>query len=280
MLPNLAVYHPQIVHFAIVLLVVGVTFRVISFTGSRMSWASPAATTLIVAGTIAAVLAVKSGTDAHGPVERIPGARDTVVEHEEWGERTRNLFIIVSLIEIGAMARRAPERRGLVRGLRVAGAVAGLVGIWLIYETGEHGGELVYDFAGGIGTRSGNPHDVQNLLVAGLYNSALQERKAGNAAEAARLTDQLQRLRPTDPTVKMLAIQSMLQDRNDPRGALDALAHMPAAPSGPFRTQVPMMKARAYMKLGQKDSARAVMEPLKAQIATNPRLKAFADSLQ
>ena len=57
MLPNLGVLHPQVVHFAIVLLIVGVAFRLISFTGSRMAWANPAATTLLVAGAIAAFAA-------------------------------------------------------------------------------------------------------------------------------------------------------------------------------------------------------------------------------
>ena len=43
---------------------------------------------------LAALAAVRvrtqSGTAAHGPVERIPGVRPAVQEHEEWGERTQN----------------------------------------------------------------------------------------------------------------------------------------------------------------------------------------------
>src|SRR6266480_5829942 len=100
-MPNIGAYHPIIVHFAIALLVVGVTFRWISLTG-RAPFTGPAAATLILAGAVAALLAVHSGTDAHGPVERIPGARNAVGEHEEWGERTRNIFLIVGAIEIAA----------------------------------------------------------------------------------------------------------------------------------------------------------------------------------
>src|SRR6266498_2238671 len=107
-MPNLASWHPQIVHFAIVLLAVGVLFRWISLTG-RAPFTGPAAAVLLIVGTVAAVLAVQSGTDAHGPVERVPGARAAVMEHEEWGERTRNIFLIVAALEIGAflVARRA-----------------------------------------------------------------------------------------------------------------------------------------------------------------------------
>ena len=68
-MPNLAANHPQIIHFAIALLLMGVAFRWISLTG-KLKFTGPTATTLLILGTIAAVLAVKSGDDAHGPVER------------------------------------------------------------------------------------------------------------------------------------------------------------------------------------------------------------------
>src|SRR5437667_246247 len=73
-MPNLAFYHPQIVHFVLALLGAGVLLRWMALTG-KWPWTSPAAAALLLAGTLAAVAAVKSGTDAHGPVERIPGAR-------------------------------------------------------------------------------------------------------------------------------------------------------------------------------------------------------------
>ena len=74
----MAYYHPQFVHFTIALLVVGVVFRIISLIG-RPAFVSPAAVSLLLAGTLAAALAVQSGVAAHGPVERIPGARQAVV---------------------------------------------------------------------------------------------------------------------------------------------------------------------------------------------------------
>ena len=114
----MAYYHPQFVHFAIALLVVGVVLRALSLIG-RPPFVAPAALTLLAVGTIAAALAVQSGTAAHGPVERIPGARNAVVEHEEWGIRTRNVFYGVIAIEavallMGRWTGRAP-RPGLER---------------------------------------------------------------------------------------------------------------------------------------------------------------------
>src|SRR6185295_2619438 len=87
----MAYYHPQVVHFAIALLVVGVVLRLISLAG-RPAFVAPAALTLLAVGTIAATLAVQSGTAAHGPVERIPGVRPAVVAHEAWGIHAQHVF--------------------------------------------------------------------------------------------------------------------------------------------------------------------------------------------
>ena len=45
--------------------------------------------------------------------------------------------------------------------------------------------KLVYAYAGGVGIRSGDPADVERLLLAGLYNEAQAERKAGRLNESA-----------------------------------------------------------------------------------------------
>ena len=131
---SLAPVHPQIVHVVIALLFAGALFRCIALTG-RATFTGPAAAVLLPVGTLGAVLAVKSGTDAHGPVERVPGARAAVVEHEEWGERTRNIFLVVAALEIAALIPAAQRWR---KGVHLASAVVGLGGAFSLYETGEH----------------------------------------------------------------------------------------------------------------------------------------------
>src|SRR6476469_8540933 len=126
-MPNIAAYHPIIVHFAIVLLILGVVFRWVSLTG-RAPFTGPAAATLLLLGVVAAYLAVHSGLDAHGPVERMPGARQAVQEHEEAGEWARNVFIVVALLEIVALV----ARRKSINTARVAlwgSAVVGIAGM-------------------------------------------------------------------------------------------------------------------------------------------------------
>src|SRR5256885_10610511 len=103
---NLAYYHPAVVHFAIGLLAAGVLLRWASLT-RRLAFAGPAALVLLVLGTAAAVTSVQTGTAAHGPVERVPGSAPAVQEHEEWGQRTANVFLLVLAVEAvaGVVAR-------------------------------------------------------------------------------------------------------------------------------------------------------------------------------
>ena len=231
----MAYYHPQLVHFAIALLVVGVILRLISLAG-RPAFVAPAAFTLLLVGTIAATLAVQSGVAAHGPVERVPGSRDAVVEHEEWGIRTRNVFFAVIAIEaVAFLLWRSPRRRMAL----IASGVVGLAGLFCLYEAGEHGGELVYAYAGGVGIRSGDPADVERLLLAGLYNGAQAERKAGRAPEAAKLMALAGERHPNNAEVQLAAAESLLLDRKDaPRGARQA-ARDPAAAREPIAAHPP-----------------------------------------
>ena len=269
-MPSLASLHPIVVHFAIALLIAGAVFRWLSLTG-RLSFASPAAASLLLAGTVAAVLAVKSGTAAHGPVERIPGVVDAVIAHEHWGERARNAFIVVAVAELAVLllARRGKERMAVI-----ASAVLCVPAVFCLYEAGEHGGELVYEYAGGPGLRTGDPADVGRLLVAGVYNQAQADRKAGRPGDAAALVSAIAPRFATDPNVQVMAAESALLDRKDPAAALDILG----------RTTVPQDNARLRMRhgllmadaleaAGRPDAARATLQQLASAFPESGRIK-------
>lgn len=271
-MPDLAPLHPQIVHFAIALGLVGVALRWLSLT-NKVPFAGPAATTLLLLGTIAAALAVHSGLDAHGPVERIPGVRAAVQAHEAWGIRARNVFLAVAALEILGLVL-ARVRPGMRRWAEIGSAIVGLAGGFALYEAGEHGGELVYSYAGGVGIRSGDTTDIQRLLVAGLYEQALVERARHRPDEAADLIEQLARRAPGDTTVLLLRIESQLIDRHDPQGALAALNRLTLpADNQRLRIQAGLLTADAFVAAGSPDSARAVLRALVAQFPQSPRLK-------
>jgi uncharacterized membrane protein len=260
---SIAYYHPQLVHFTIVLAIVGVVFRVVSLT-KKVAWTGPAASTLLIAAAAFGFVTAMSGHRAHGPVERVPGAAEAVQEHEDAGDWARNALLLVGLLEVGALALGTRKAAGVVR---VVSALAGLVTLAIVYEAAEHGGELVYSYAGGIGIRSGDPDDVSRLLVAGLYHRANADRAAGKFDDAARLIDELARRAPNDTSVKMLVIESQIKDRHDPAGALTALRQIqPAADDFRGRFRHDFLMADAYKAAGSIDSARAVLEALKKAV--------------
>ena len=264
-MPDIGSLHPQVVHFVIALLIVGVLARILSLfpLGPRWSFLNGMAVVLILLGTGASVVAVQSGLDAHEKVESIPGVRQAVNVHQDYGEDTRDIFLVVSAIEI-VMLFAATRKPGLTTGLRALSAVVGIVGGVYLYEAGDHGGDLVYAYGGGVGVRSGDTTDVRRVLVAGLYDNLQVARRTGNHEQAARLTDQLQSMLPNDTSVRMLRIQSLVRDRNDARGALAALDSITVQPANQrLRYQKALLQAEAFDSAGMRDSARAVLTQLK-----------------
>lgn len=275
-MPNLASIHPYVAHVVIGLLLMGVAFRVVSVSG-RWTWTNPAAATLLLLGTVAAVVSVQSGTDAHGPVERVPGSRQAVVEHEDWGKRTRNIFLGVAALELIGLVVAVDKRKFL----RYGSAVVGLAGAFAVYETGEHGGELVYEYAGGVGLRTGNPDDVGRLLLAGMYHQAMLDRRTGKGSDAATLINEMARRWPDDTAVRMMRIESLFRDSANPTGALAALDSFKVADDNVrLKRQAASLRADAFVAAGMKDSARSILEDLLKGQPDNPRLKARLDSLK
>ena len=263
---SLAPLHPQIVHFAIALLFMGVLLRGVSLTG-KVAFTGPAALVLLLVGTVGAVLAVQSGTAAHGPVERVPGARAAVMEHEEWGQRTRNIFLIVAALELVALVPRVSRWR---KGMLTASGVVGLMGAVSLYEAAEHGGDLVYGYAGGVGVRSGDPADVARLLVAGLYQQAMLDRRQGKPAESAQLIAQLAQRYPDDTSIRLLAVESLVVDRQDGKAALAALKWFPLTLESRFlRFRVGLLRADAFAAAGMPDSAKATLQAMAGEFSNN-----------
>jgi len=267
---TLGPYHPHTVHFVVALSILGVVLRWVSLTG-RVAFAGPAATTLILLAAFASVVAAQAGIEAHGPAEAPPGARAAVVEHEEWGLRTRNVLLGVAALELLGLAL---ARRGKSRYLHFASAVVGLGALFCLYEAAEHGGEVVYAHAGGVGLQRKDPADVGRLLMAGLYHQAQLDRQAGRAEEAATLIDMAARRFPGDVEVQLLRAESQLLDRKDHAAASAALAAV-TVPGDATRLRVrhAIINADVLVASGQKDAARASLQKLQAELPNDARLK-------
>jgi uncharacterized membrane protein len=271
-MPNIGLYHPVVVHFAVALLIAGALFRWVSLSG-RAAFTGPAASVLLLAGTLSAVAAVRSGIDAHGPAERIPGARQAVVDHEDAGIWARNVFLIVAALELLALATRR-RNVNVARGALWGSALVSVFGVAALYKASAQGGDVVYRYAGGVGTRYSDTADVNRLYLAALYHKAQQARAQHDSAQAADLFGQLVRQYPSDTTARFLYIESLVRDQRDGRAALRALANLqvPAADRR-LRLRHGFLKVDAFLATGRTDSARATLEQLGRDFPDVQRVK-------
>ena len=276
-MPSLASFHPVIVHFAIGLAVAGVLLRWLWLSG-RVGWAGPAAAALLLTSAVVVFAAARSGVDAHGPVERVPGSAQVVSEHEDWGNLAYRAFVVVGLLELLALALRS---RGRAKPVLVASALVGLGGLYVLYEAGEHGGKLVYSYAGGVGIRTGAPEDVGRLLLAGLHHQAQLDRKAQRPEDAAALIELAARRFPADPGVQLTAAESLLLDRKDAAAAVAALERTSVPPDDRrLRMRRAFLLADAFESEGNKPAALSALEQLSAESPQNERLKTRIEQLR
>lgn len=268
----MGVSHPEVVHFAIALVFAGVGFRLLSLT-RRVTFVSPAATTLILLGTIACFVAVQTGTTAHGPVERMPGVRAAVMDHEAWGERARNIFTLVSAVEVGALFLTWRQHR-FATAATLAAVLLGVVGLGAVYQAAARGGDLVFSYAGGVGIRSGEPADVNRLFIAGAYQQALQDRQAGRVQEAMSLIDLAASRFPDNLDLQLMGAEWTTDVKHDPAGALVWLDRLqiPAADTR-ARIRAGLARANALAAQGNRDGARGVLQTLQAEFPDNAQVR-------
>jgi uncharacterized membrane protein len=270
LMPDLGYLHPIVIHFAIGLLTGGILLRGLSLT-RRGASAGPAAVTLILLATAATLVAAQSGEDAHVAVEAAPGVAAVVRAHQQWGERTRNVALLFGGLELLTLALRG---RSIVRTLSFVSAGVGLLAFLCILQTGKRGGELVYGHAGGVGIRSGDPEDVARLFLAGLFRQAELDEKAGHGGDAASLLELAARRFPSDTAVQVRAAEALLEDRNDPAGALATLERLgPTSDEPRLRFRRGWLTADALDALGRQPEARAALERLRAEFPENTRLR-------
>jgi hypothetical protein len=187
--------------------------------------------------------------------------------------------VLLALAAIEILGLVLAGKAKVAKGLQVTSAVVGLVACVAVFKAGDRGGDLVYNYAGGVGIRSGDTADVRRLLIAGLYHNTVTARAAGRKAEASHYVQELVRQMPGDTTVRFMGIESVLRDAGNPRAALDQLRAL-AIPESNLRlyTRQEMLTAEAYGAAGVPDSARLTLEALRPKVAANPRSTAAIDT--
>ena len=145
--PNI---HPLLVHFPLALLIAAGAVDIMSLAFRRNKPLRESATLLYVLGTMAAAAAYVTGRAAAQAIW-LPGMAQPVLgEHWDWALRTVWFFAIVTVVRLVLLR---PSRRDPGAAIIAGFALAGLMGIGLLLETGDRGGRLVYQH--GVGTARG-----------------------------------------------------------------------------------------------------------------------------
>lgn len=156
--------HPAVVHFPIVLLLIGAGIAVVSaFVNHRyIAWTAAA---LLVAGSIGAIVAVETGEDSREIAGKLVGDAGKIVDdHQEWAERTEIVAgisaILAVMAAIGSLSPRMLPPRTKIFGwlfrpkirytVRTLTAGMALLSCIFVYQTARRGGELVYKYGVGI----------------------------------------------------------------------------------------------------------------------------------
>lgn len=149
--------HPAVVHFPIVLILLGSVVAVAAAFIRR--WQLPGiAAGLFVIGAMGAVTAVQTGGREGEMAGETPAIESLLDQHEEWAERTQIAAIAVALLAVGTvLITRWPAA---ARALGVATAVGALVSTWCVIETGHYGGQLVYRHGAGVNLASADANEA------------------------------------------------------------------------------------------------------------------------
>ena len=145
--------HPAVVHFPIVLLLLGAVVAVAAaFT--RRGRLPLAAALLFGLGAIGTVVAVQTGERDGEIVGETPAIEALLDQHEEWAERTQIAAVVAALLAAAAFATTqwtvAARWQMVARGLRIATGVGALLAAWCVIQTGHYGGQLVYRHGAGV----------------------------------------------------------------------------------------------------------------------------------
>jgi uncharacterized membrane protein len=145
--------HPAIVHFPVVLILLGAMVALLAMVLRR--WHLPwLAAALLVTGAAGACAATwTGGQQAEMAGEISAPAELTLDQHEEWGELTRNMAIAAAILALlSASLARIPKA---TKGLGIATALAASATAYALAQTGHYGGQLVYKHGVGINTAAG-----------------------------------------------------------------------------------------------------------------------------
>ncbi|WP_445664338.1 DUF2231 domain-containing protein [Fodinibius sp. AD559] len=142
--PNI---HPILVHFPIAIILLAVLMELLNFFLPDDWWDDLKSTILYGIGAISAIVAYYSGTWAADSVFLPSQAQNVLNSHSDWALWTVWFFVGYVVLRIGLHRYKTFDRKSI----KVVVFILALPGVFLLYETGDHGAELVFGYGAGTG---------------------------------------------------------------------------------------------------------------------------------
>lgn len=142
--PNI---HPLLVHFPIAILVVAALANLATLFIPSAWWDETKNTILYVAGAIFAGITYYSGTIAADTVFLPTEAQSVLSEHAEWARYLLWFFVLYALLRMAFHWFDLFERKSF----KIIAFITVLPGLFMIFETAEYGGKMVYGYGAGTG---------------------------------------------------------------------------------------------------------------------------------
>jgi uncharacterized membrane protein len=138
--------HPAIVHFPIALFVIGLVSDIVALTGFKREVLRRFSSTMYVLGGVATVATYFSGKNAADSVLPSAEANPALTEHADLGYYMLWFGVVYAVLRIVDLLLNKAGKLTIY----VPVVVLGGAGFWLMFETAEHGAELVYKYGVGV----------------------------------------------------------------------------------------------------------------------------------
>lgn len=141
-IPNI---HPLVVHFPIALLVIAVLFDLSRLWFKNQDWLHKTVLALYTTGTVGLIAAFFSGRQAVNTVSVTGEAVPVVTTHEDWALYTLIFFALFTLMRFWSWWKELEKS-----WVRPALIFPALIGIGMLWYTGDLGSQLVYKHGVGV----------------------------------------------------------------------------------------------------------------------------------
>lgn len=154
--------HPMIVHFPIALLMVGAGLDFVGLLLKKSKQLRFSAVLIYGLGAVGAIASFFTGRDAGDSVLLSAEANPLLTDHADWALNLVWFFSLYSLCRLIELWRNKTPKAVIWWPLALLGAG----GLFLVYETAEHGAQLVYEQGVGVVAVSNSLPDTPQIVVA------------------------------------------------------------------------------------------------------------------